>query len=131
MKLSLMIALLLALLSGSLAHAQNATPTEVRDPFSPAVGAGLTLPGDPGQAGAPPLLQYPAESYQVVGILTSSNRGVAIVQNPAGARYYVRRGDALGADGYTITAMRKISVLLKAKTGRSLELVAKSAGGSE
>lgn len=111
--------------------AQTELLPDVRDPFAPAVGAGLSVPGDPGTGNAPPMLRYPADEYQLIGILTSKNQGIGIVQTPAGARYYVRKGDALGADGYVVTDMKLVSIHLKTHAGQPLILTAKSAGGSE
>lgn len=111
--------------------AQEVTP-EVRDPFSPFLAGTSAAPGAvAGDEALPPLLKFPLEQYAVVGIMTSQRKGVAIVQTPIGSSFYLRKGDALGAEGFVVTAMRSISVEFKDKSGNTSVLIARPVGSEK
>ncbi len=52
-----------------------------------------------------PLQQHPVESYTLMGILVSSNWGVAMIRSLSGEEFFVHMGDRLGNNEGVITAI--------------------------
>lgn len=126
-KLSLVVS---ALFFGLLAQADELTTLSDRDPFSPFLGNGA-LPGVAStldDEDMPPLLKYPVNEYRVVGIISSKKGGVALVQTPVGATYYLREGDKLGADGFSVSGLDRLTVNLKNESDEQFKIQAESMG---
>lgn len=106
------------------AFAEGATGSTmtIRDPFSPFLSGGGGPVGSASVDGvqAQPLQKFPAQSYDLIGVVSSKKRSIGMIRTPEGANFFLYKGDELGADNFKVTEISGLKLVLEDANGQEM-----------
>jgi len=118
----LITAIIVAAFGHVFAEGATGSTMTIRDPFSPFLSGGSGPVGSASVDGvqAQPLQKFPAQSYDLIGVVSSKKRSIGMIRTPEGANFFLYKGDELGADNFKVTEISGLKLILEDANGQEM-----------